>query len=286
MKFSLQVKGAKGAGSKEFEAGKPVRIGRDPANDLVLDDPEVSRFHAEIRFANGTFVLADLGSRNGTSIRGKKIKESPLSDGMEFSIHDTPVHFSTAGTVTSASPEKSNTAPPSSKRLILLAATAALILVYFLIPEPSRVKPKDSPAVAPSPVSSTIPQPGPAPAARVSEAEAMKSLEYGRKMIEDWRIEPSNLYKGVQALAVAEAGLSAVPGRKAQAEETSIRLSEAREKLESEFRARKFEAEKAVKLGDRIAAENELNTILAMIPDQRDERNRYARERMRSILPR
>lgn len=50
-----------------------LNIGRDAGNDLVLDDPAVSGFHAGIFFDNGRVELVDLGSTNGTFINGRKL---------------------------------------------------------------------------------------------------------------------------------------------------------------------------------------------------------------------
>jgi pSer/pThr/pTyr-binding forkhead associated (FHA) protein len=49
------------------------RIGRDGSNDIVLADPSVSGQHAAIHFAEGTWVLADAGSRNGTFLNGGSV---------------------------------------------------------------------------------------------------------------------------------------------------------------------------------------------------------------------
>lgn len=50
-----------------------VNIGRDKANDIVINDSKVSRKHLEIKYENGHFSLKDLGSTNGTFVNGKKI---------------------------------------------------------------------------------------------------------------------------------------------------------------------------------------------------------------------
>lgn len=50
-----------------------LSIGRDPQNDTTIDHPSVSRFHAQISRQDGSFVLADLNSSNGTFINGKQI---------------------------------------------------------------------------------------------------------------------------------------------------------------------------------------------------------------------
>ncbi len=50
-----------------------VKIGRDKANDIVINDSKVSRKHLEIKYENGHYSLKDLGSTNGTFVNGKKI---------------------------------------------------------------------------------------------------------------------------------------------------------------------------------------------------------------------
>lgn len=45
-------------------------IGRSPDCDLAIPDKTVSRQHAELRQADGEWVLADLGSTNGTRVNG------------------------------------------------------------------------------------------------------------------------------------------------------------------------------------------------------------------------
>jgi hypothetical protein len=47
-----------------------VHIGRHLTNDVVVNDKRVSRYHAEIRFEHGQFVVYDLGSTNGVGING------------------------------------------------------------------------------------------------------------------------------------------------------------------------------------------------------------------------
>lgn len=75
---------------REFERAFDVdlSIGRLPESDLVLDDPAVSRRHAAIRQrAGGGHVLIDLGSANGTLLRGQRIEiPTPLRDGEDFRI--------------------------------------------------------------------------------------------------------------------------------------------------------------------------------------------------------
>lgn len=65
--------------------GRPVRtlelsasgltIGRDPGNDLVLDDPALSRRHARVVRREGVDVLEDGGSRNGVFVADTRLKK-------------------------------------------------------------------------------------------------------------------------------------------------------------------------------------------------------------------
>ena len=51
-----------------------IVIGRDDGADVLIDNPSVSRRHAEIRLGDDGWVVEDLGSSNGTFIRGAKIQ--------------------------------------------------------------------------------------------------------------------------------------------------------------------------------------------------------------------
>lgn len=50
-----------------------VKIGRTPDNDIVLNDPSVSRSHAEIKIDGAKITVIDLNSSNGTYVNGIKI---------------------------------------------------------------------------------------------------------------------------------------------------------------------------------------------------------------------
>lgn len=67
-----------------------VTVGRTSNNDVVLDDASVSRFHAWFeRQADGTWLVADAGSKNGTSLHGAPLapkKAVPLPNGAKLTI--------------------------------------------------------------------------------------------------------------------------------------------------------------------------------------------------------
>jgi hypothetical protein len=79
---------------KEVPLGHdPLVIGRDPQNDIVLDDRRVSRKHAEIRVRLGRYTLYDLQSTNGTYVNGRRVAEIVLSDGDRIAIGGVEILF-------------------------------------------------------------------------------------------------------------------------------------------------------------------------------------------------
>jgi DNA-binding SARP family transcriptional activator len=64
-----------------------TRIGRRPDNDIVLDDDDVSRYHAVVIDTGSSFVISDLRSTNGVQLQGRRIRGSAtLSDGDHIRI--------------------------------------------------------------------------------------------------------------------------------------------------------------------------------------------------------
>src|ERR671922_1916191 len=49
-------------------------LGRSREADVVLEDPNVSRRHAEIRPSGGSWIVRDLGSTNGVKVNGRRIQ--------------------------------------------------------------------------------------------------------------------------------------------------------------------------------------------------------------------
>jgi Protein of unknown function (DUF3662)/FHA domain len=71
-----------------------VTLGRSRQCDVVLDDPNVSRQHAEIRPRGGSWVLSDLGSTNGSRLNGRRI-EGPevVKSGDEIELGTASLRF-------------------------------------------------------------------------------------------------------------------------------------------------------------------------------------------------
>jgi pSer/pThr/pTyr-binding forkhead associated (FHA) protein len=73
--------------SKVYPLNKPtISIGRSADNDIIIDDPHVSRYHAKLSYKNGHFEIVDLGSTSGTYLNGKQIKKRGLSPGDIISL--------------------------------------------------------------------------------------------------------------------------------------------------------------------------------------------------------
>jgi pSer/pThr/pTyr-binding forkhead associated (FHA) protein len=71
-----------------------VTLGRSRQCDVVLNDPNVSRQHAEIRPRGGSWVLTDLGSTNGSSLNGRRIEGSEvIKAGDEIEIGTSTIRF-------------------------------------------------------------------------------------------------------------------------------------------------------------------------------------------------
>jgi hypothetical protein len=68
-------------------------IGRARDCDIVVDDPSVSRRHAEVRPQEGGFGVADLGSTNGTLLNGEPVETAPLTAGDRITVGRTELRF-------------------------------------------------------------------------------------------------------------------------------------------------------------------------------------------------
>jgi DNA-binding NtrC family response regulator len=75
-----------------------VRLGRYRTNTIVLNDPHVSRYHAEIYPANGGWIIRNCSETNGTRLNGEAISApTPLHHDQEIRIGDCRLRFRIAG---------------------------------------------------------------------------------------------------------------------------------------------------------------------------------------------
>ena len=74
--------------------GRTVTIGRAPTNQIVINEEQASRHHAEIFITEGNWTLRDLGSRNGSAIGSERIKgDRTLTPGDVIRIARTQMAF-------------------------------------------------------------------------------------------------------------------------------------------------------------------------------------------------
>lgn len=70
-----------------------INIGRRIENALTIDDPRVSRSHAQLRAINGRYVIFDLNSTGGTYVNGNKVNQTVLYPGDVISLAGVQLIF-------------------------------------------------------------------------------------------------------------------------------------------------------------------------------------------------
>ena len=71
----------------------PFTVGRSRDCDLVIDDPNISRHHAELRADGDSWRIADLGSTNGVKINRRRVDEGLLRSGDRITLGLTDFDF-------------------------------------------------------------------------------------------------------------------------------------------------------------------------------------------------
>jgi hypothetical protein len=66
--------------------GQVLNLGRRSDNQIVIDDPQVSRLHAQIRIINNRYVIFDLDSTGGTFINKVRVEQATLFPGDVISL--------------------------------------------------------------------------------------------------------------------------------------------------------------------------------------------------------
>ena len=93
----LLVRGGTGNGSTIELTEGTTTIGRALSNDIVVDEPGISRQHADIRGDSEGYWIADLSSRNGTFVNGVSIGAEPVrlrnTDRVELGGTNKPVYW-------------------------------------------------------------------------------------------------------------------------------------------------------------------------------------------------
>lgn len=70
-----------------------INIGRRADNHLVIDDPRVSRVHAQLRLAQNRYILFDLNSTGGTYVNGQRVTQYSMKPGDVISMAGVPLIY-------------------------------------------------------------------------------------------------------------------------------------------------------------------------------------------------
>ncbi len=88
-----------------------VTIGRSLDNDVILNDPRVSRRHAQLRRRAGRYVVYDLGSSGGTFVNGDRVSECLLQPGDVISLAGVQVIYGEDSPTPPSPPDRQDTPP-------------------------------------------------------------------------------------------------------------------------------------------------------------------------------
>jgi pSer/pThr/pTyr-binding forkhead associated (FHA) protein len=78
-----------GDGNLLWLQGEIINIGRDRENDIVIDDPYISRHHVQLRLRDGAYLLFDVNSQAGTFVNGVRVREHRLQTGDVIVVGNT-----------------------------------------------------------------------------------------------------------------------------------------------------------------------------------------------------
>jgi hypothetical protein len=79
-------------GSRFIEHAR-LTIGRAGSNDIRLDDPSVSKLHAQVEIVGNDHILLDLGSANGTFVNGERISRHLLRHGDLIEVCEFQIRY-------------------------------------------------------------------------------------------------------------------------------------------------------------------------------------------------
>ena len=100
--------------SKHSFEGLSLRLGRHADNDIILESDQVSQHHARVHFIAGSFFVEDLGSANGTFLRGVRLAphaRCQFLEGEKLLLGPIPVHLRFRGDDLSIEPSASERWP-------------------------------------------------------------------------------------------------------------------------------------------------------------------------------
>jgi len=94
---TLKLLGPGETGAEVPVGGRPLMIGRDPGCDIVLDDPAISKKHAQLLLVDGEYMVRDQNSHNGTFVDNERVTHRTLKNGDVIAIGPKKILFSLYG---------------------------------------------------------------------------------------------------------------------------------------------------------------------------------------------
>lgn len=168
MEVKLTVVGGK-ANKREVVINLPATIGRSRDADLTVGHRMVSRKHCETYLDDGVMMIRDVGSLNGTYVKGRRVRSAPLLPGAKFTIGPITfrVHYQHSGKraklppIVPAEPDEETATPEAEAKPV--PATA----------QPAPKQPKAKPAAVPDEAAKkpSAKKPSPAPSAPEKEPD-------------------------------------------------------------------------------------------------------------------
>lgn len=140
-----------------YTLNKPLMtVGRVEGNDVILDDPSISRRHAQLRLsaAGNGFTVLDLRSSNGTFVDGQRIKRSECAESSIVRFGDLAFKVTLDRRTSSVKPKRR-----MSRRRLLLGGLGVL-LILVLVGVVAKVR-----------------QPKPPPPRKVTAADRLREMQ-------------------------------------------------------------------------------------------------------------
>jgi len=162
----LVIENGKDSGRQISIPANGARLGRSSRNDIVIEDPVLSRYHCRLFFKpeEGLWVC-DLGSANDTLVNGSPVQEARLRPGDRIAVGDTILKVLEDSPVAAADGQLAPGAPvvdlglaqdkprapgvSFGKGAILLIACLAILAAAVWLPKLLRTKPAPEPAAPP-----------------------------------------------------------------------------------------------------------------------------------------
>jgi hypothetical protein len=264
--FALIIAKGRGRG-RRYRFDGSVSLGRDAANDVVLNQAAVSRVHARIERQGEGWALLDRGSANGTELNGAPVAGSArLREGDRIGVGGALFEFRAKARAARLKARWRNLPAPVRATLIagavLLGGIAGERAMHLADPRaPGGAGLSQAERLAA--LSGTVPA-GPVAGFGVEAARA--AYERGRRKLRERRIAPRNLYDGWRAFVEARGHLETAGERSAVLAELDALIGDAERGLERECRRLLFTASRFERYGEAEKAQQAWREILLQFP--------------------